>query len=90
LAESAHFRTVSRFFAKKAASVSDGILAFQNWNLFHAGTVHGAAIATTTARVRPISLLPMKHTAFYWRVSGLPAASRGQLLGCANYPLKVS
>ena len=41
--------------------------------------VGSAAMAMTTALGRPISLLPMKNTALYWRVSGLPAASKGRL-----------
>jgi hypothetical protein len=60
------------------------------FELFYTGTVHGAAMATTTALVRPISLLPIKNTALYWRVSGLPAASKGRLRGCEKYPLKIS
>jgi hypothetical protein len=51
---------------------------------------YGAAMAMTTARGRPISIMPVKHTALYGRVSGLPAASKGQLRGCENCPLKVS
>jgi len=36
-------------------------------------------MAVTMALGRPISALPMKNTALYYRVSGLPAASNGRL-----------
>jgi hypothetical protein len=56
--ESAHFRTVSRFFSEKVGSVSKGRLAFQDLNLFHAGTVHGAANHRLTSHLPAIKPLP--------------------------------
>src|SRR5450759_5002076 len=50
-----------------------------HWPQSLARTVHGLAVAGTTSLGRPSSLLPRKNTALYWRVSGLPAVSKGRL-----------